>query len=95
MQRWYKTLKGECIRVKPPLSLEDARRIVAEFVAHYNDVRWHSAIGDIAPADTTRGPVASGCSSPSGIASWMRRTHAGGRRARRVGRRSDPRRVVA
>ena len=26
MERWYKTLKGECIRVKTPLSLEDARR---------------------------------------------------------------------
>jgi putative transposase len=34
MERWFKTLKGECIRVKTPLSLEDARRLVAEFVAH-------------------------------------------------------------
>jgi transposase InsO family protein/transposase-like protein len=49
-ERWYKTLKGECIRVKTPLSLEDARRIVADFVAHYNEVRLHSAIGYIAPA---------------------------------------------
>ena len=31
MERWFKTLKGECIRVKTPLSLEDARRLVAEF----------------------------------------------------------------
>jgi putative transposase len=45
MERWFKTLKGECIRVKTPLSLEDARRLVAEFVAHYNTVRLHSAIG--------------------------------------------------
>ena len=36
MERWFKTLKGECIRVKTPLSLDDARRLVAEFVAHYN-----------------------------------------------------------
>jgi putative transposase len=35
-ERWYKTLKGECIRVKTPLSLQDARRIVTDFVAHYN-----------------------------------------------------------
>ena len=49
-ERWYKTLKGECIRVKVPLSLEDARRIVADFVAHYNEVRLHSAIGYVAPA---------------------------------------------
>ena len=49
-ERWYKTLKGECIRIKTPLSLEDARRIIGDFVAHYNEVRLHSAIGYIAPA---------------------------------------------
>ena len=54
-ERWYKTLKGECIRVKTPLSLEDARRIVADFVAHYNEVRLHSAIGYVAPADKLAG----------------------------------------
>ncbi|WP_205679202.1 integrase core domain-containing protein, partial [Aquisphaera insulae] len=50
IERWHKTLKGECIRIKVPLSLEDARRLVAEFVAHYNEVRLHSAIGYVAPA---------------------------------------------
>ena len=45
MERWYKTLKTGCIRVTTPLSLEDARRLVAEFVAYYNTVRLHSAIG--------------------------------------------------
>jgi putative transposase len=55
MERWYKTLKGECIRVKTPLSLEDARQIVTDFVAHYNDVRLHSAIGYVAPADKLAG----------------------------------------
>ncbi|HEX9156141.1 MAG TPA: IS3 family transposase [Nitrospira sp.] len=55
MERWYKTLKGECIRVKTPLSLEDARRIVAEFVAYYNEVRLHSAIGYVTPVDKMAG----------------------------------------
>ena len=55
MERWYKTLKGDCIRVKVPLSLEDARRIVAEFVAYYNDVRLHSAIGYLTPKDRLAG----------------------------------------
>jgi putative transposase len=55
MERWYKTLKGDCIRVKTPLSLDDSRRIVAEFVAHYNEVRLHSAIGYVAPADKLAG----------------------------------------
>jgi putative transposase len=36
---------------KDPLSLDDARRVVADFVAHYNQVRLHSAIGYVAPAD--------------------------------------------
>ena len=51
MERWFKTAKGECIRVKTPLSLEDARRLLAEFVEHYNMVRLHSAIGYVTPAD--------------------------------------------
>jgi transposase InsO family protein len=55
MERWFKTLKGECIRAKTPLSLEDARRLVAEFVAHYNTVRLHSAIGYVTPADKLAG----------------------------------------
>lgn len=35
IERWHKTLKGECIRVKTPLSLEDAQRLVTEFVVQY------------------------------------------------------------
>jgi putative transposase len=55
IERWHKTLKGECIRVKTPLSQEDARRLITEFVAHYNEVRLHSAIGYVAPADKLAG----------------------------------------
>jgi hypothetical protein len=35
--------------------LEDARRLVAEFVAHSNEVRLHGAIGYITPADNLPG----------------------------------------
>ena len=55
MERWYKTVKGECIRVKVPLSLDDARRIVTDYVAHYNDVRLHSAIDYLTPNDRLHG----------------------------------------
>ena len=55
IERWHKTLKGDCIRVKVPLSLDDARRIVADYVTHYNHVRLHSAIGYIAPTDKLDG----------------------------------------
>lgn len=54
-ERWYATLKRECIRPGTPLSVEDARRIVAEFVVYYNDCRLHSAIGYIAPKDKLGG----------------------------------------
>jgi transposase InsO family protein len=55
IERWHKTLKGDCIRPKVPLSLDDARRLVAEFVAYYNHVRLHSALGYIAPNDRLQG----------------------------------------
>jgi len=54
-ERFYKTLKGEAIRVTPPESLQDARRIVGDFVDHYNNRRLHSAIGYITPADRLAG----------------------------------------
>lgn len=51
IEGWPRTLKADCIRPDTPLSLEDARRIVEHFVAHYNTVRLHSAIGYVAPWD--------------------------------------------
>jgi transposase InsO family protein len=55
LERYHKTIKGTCIRVQTPLSLEDARRIVADFVGHYNNQRLHSAIGYITPKDKLQG----------------------------------------
>jgi putative transposase len=55
IERWHKTLKGDCIRAKVPLSLDDARRLVSEFVLHYNNVRLHSAIGYVTPKDKLEG----------------------------------------
>jgi transposase InsO family protein len=49
IERWHKTLKGDCIRVRVPLALDDARRLVDDFVLHYNTVRLHSAIGYVTP----------------------------------------------
>jgi putative transposase len=54
-ERWYRTLKGDCIRVQVPLSLDEARRIVADFVDYYNNVRLHSAISYVAPKDRLEG----------------------------------------
>jgi len=55
LERYHQSIKRECIRPRTPLCLEDARRIVGEYVEHYNNVRLHSAIGYVAPADKLAG----------------------------------------
>ena len=55
IERWHQSLKRECIRPGTPLSIDDARRIVAGYVEHYNNVRLHSAIGYVAPRDKLEG----------------------------------------
>ena len=55
IERWHKSLKRECIRPKAPISLDDARRIVAQFVLEYNTERLHSGIGYVTPADKLAG----------------------------------------
>jgi transposase InsO family protein len=55
IDRWHRTIKGDCIRTQTPLSLEDARRIVAGYVDHYSRVRLPSAIGYLTPTDKPEG----------------------------------------
>jgi transposase InsO family protein len=55
IEAWHKTLKQTSIRPQQPDSLEQARRVVAEFVGHYNNVRLHSSIGYLTPADKLAG----------------------------------------
>ena len=55
LERWHKSLKSECIRPGTPLTPEDARRLIGDYVDHYNTVRLHSAIGFVAPADLLAG----------------------------------------
>jgi putative transposase len=55
MERWHQSAKTECIRPQTPQSLEDALRIVTKYVAHYNTVRLHSAIGYVTPQDKLEG----------------------------------------
>lgn len=55
LERWFRTLKNDCIRPKTPLCLDDANRVVAEFVTYYNTVRLHSAIGYVTPIDKLNG----------------------------------------
>lgn len=49
LERYHRTVKADGIRPQTPLTLEDARRVVATFVQYYNEVRLHSAIGYVTP----------------------------------------------
>ncbi len=49
IERYHRTIKGECLRFHSPLSLHEARRLVEDYVRHYNEVRLHSGIGYVAP----------------------------------------------
>jgi hypothetical protein len=55
LERFHGTIKSECIRPSTPQSLEEARQIVGRYVERYNNVRLHSALGYIAPADKLAG----------------------------------------
>ena len=55
IERWHQSLKRECIRPISPLSLEEARKSVGNFVEYYNTKRLHSSIGYITPKDKLEG----------------------------------------
>ncbi|MDV7391077.1 integrase core domain-containing protein, partial [Arthrospira platensis SPKY1] len=55
IERWHQTVKNEAIRPKTPLSLNEARAVVRQFVSYYNNERLHSAIGYITPSDKLLG----------------------------------------
>jgi transposase InsO family protein len=55
LERWHGTLKRDGLRPHVPLSIDEARRLVARFVTDYNHTRLHSAIGYVTPADKLAG----------------------------------------
>ena len=55
IERWRKSLKGECIRLGTPLSREEAGRLVQNYGDHNNNVRLNSATGYITPKDMLAG----------------------------------------
>ena len=55
LERWNKSIKSECIRTGVPLCLEDADRLIRQYVTYYNEQRLHSAIGYVTPKDLLAG----------------------------------------
>ena len=55
LERWHKSLKTESIRPSCPRNADEATRLIAEYVSHYNEVRLHSAIDYVTPADYLAG----------------------------------------
>jgi len=55
LERYHRTIKSTCIRVNTPLSLDDCKWLVTDFVDRYNNRRLHSAIGYITPVDKLQG----------------------------------------
>lgn len=55
LERWHGSLKQECVRLASLASWEEAQRRIAAYVDHYNNVRLHSALGYVTPADRLAG----------------------------------------
>lgn len=55
LERWHGSLKRECVRPACPASVDEAKRRINQYVDHYNNVRLHSALGYITPADKLAG----------------------------------------
>jgi len=55
LERWNGTIKSECIRPGVPLCLDDAIRLIEQYVAVYNEQRLHSSIGYVTPKDMLEG----------------------------------------
>jgi len=49
IERYHKSLKQEALRPLSPVDLEDAERIIGNYIEDYNNVRLHSAIGYVPP----------------------------------------------
>jgi putative transposase len=64
LERWHESLKSECIRPRTPLSLQDAKRLIQQYVDRYNNVRSHSAIGYVTPKDMLAGRQTTTSESP-------------------------------
>ena len=57
IERMHRTASEECLRRTSFIDLEDARRLIAKFVEHYNTKRLHSSLFFLTPEDFLLGRV--------------------------------------
>jgi putative transposase len=55
IERWHKSIKTECVRKTALGDLDEARIVIAAYVTNYNQVRLHSAIHYVTPAEALKG----------------------------------------
>jgi putative transposase len=55
IERWHKTIKGECVRRVALGGLDEAREVIAAYVRDHNETRLHSALNYLTPADYLKG----------------------------------------
>ncbi|MCA9699785.1 MAG: integrase core domain-containing protein [Myxococcales bacterium] len=55
LERWHRTLKTNAIRPRSPADADEARRLIRDFVDHYNNHRLHSDIGYVTLSDKLAG----------------------------------------
>ena len=51
MERWFRTLKSECLRNTEYETPRELETIIARFVTYYNNERIHQSLGYDVPAD--------------------------------------------
>ena len=55
LERYHRTVKGNCIRKQAIETLDQAKGLIARFTDKYNNQRLHSAIGYVTPKDKLQG----------------------------------------
>ena len=57
MERWFRTLKSECLRQEEYSTPAELRAIIAKFVTWYNERRIHQSLGYDTPAEWYRSGI--------------------------------------
>ena len=58
LERWFRTLKTECLRLAEYSTPAQLRRLIGEFVEQYNERRLHESLGYETPAEWYRSGIA-------------------------------------